>query len=191
MNDHFSCLVGGGGREEGWWSDYLRSLPVSNRLQWGQQGATGATGGNRGNKGATGIKTHILPECSNSNNTLFRAFTIRGYSAKETNLRHLSIPPQTKQQWTSWRRRLLQRFLILEIQPPLSKILDREEVAGWPTVGVCGATMGLTLYQSITPTSQQGVEEEQEVREMFVCWKQQRWLGCVSKNFISCVINLK
>ena len=48
MNDHFSCLVGGGGREEGWWSDYLRSLPVSNRLQWGQQGA--ARGQQRGNR---------------------------------------------------------------------------------------------------------------------------------------------
>ena len=33
-------------------------------------------------------------------------------------------------------------------------------------MGDCGATMGLTLYQSITPTSQQGVEGEQEVRDV-------------------------
>ena len=64
-------------------------------------------------------------------------------------------------------------------------------------MGVCGATMGLTLYQSITPTSQQGVEEEQEVRDVsdgllkitrmsFVVPN-----GCASKSCINCVIYLK
>ncbi len=67
-------------------------------------------------------------------------------------------------------------------------------------MGDCGATMGLTLYQSITPTSQQGVEEEQEVREimfveiLFVEKNEDVFCvpnGCASKSFINCAIFLK